>query len=544
MIGNQDALLTFSIGPVHTFIAQARRVADLWAGSTLLSHFIKKAVETVRDQKGRMVFPFVENGEPVPDGLPNLFVCLVPAAEAVHTAQAVEAAVRDEWDRLVMAAVDILKEHGLNPDGAVRDQTRHALEVAWSWMPIGGGKDGYEAASKAGAKQFAASRMFRPFSQIGETGEKCAVCGERTALPNGRRDEVGKAWKSAENQSKGNPFEPFFRGDQTRLCLVCGTKRLFPKIVATEGAAATVRFSAFEAFEPKLLESDEKKRYFAIVSMDGDHMGKILGWGKDEVSGGGVEAFHRKVSEILTSFANSLRTTGTSELNVRNLKSYKPRGHSPQLIYAGGEDVLFVCDARDALPLAKLVRQKYRADFAGIKGLLEKEDAYDRFTISAGILIAHTKHPAGLLFRDAERLLKEKAKTEAGRDAVAIRLVKRGGVPVEVAFKWEGVAGERPQTWADAFDALVEAVSARALASRQTFNLREEEETLSAAFGHETALWQGWLAEKLSRGEGSAAQAEELAGLITSFFVHGKTDALRVARFLAAELPATEGPES
>jgi len=555
-MSSETALLTFSIGPVHAFIAQARRVADLWAGSDLLSHLIRGAIGVLhRRGDSAMLFPFVERGEPIPWGLPNRFVCRVPRSQAEEVAEAMEAHVRGEWDRLVRDTVEILtgEPYGFEippwiwapePRAGAERQTDALLEIAWSWVPEKEG--GYAGASIEGARQFIASRRFRPWVQIHERKEKCAVCGERTALPDGDRNRVRESWKQAEEvvpeQDQG-----FFRLDQTRLCLVCATKRLYPKFVRRR-----VRFRAFDHFEPKPEEKsedgateeprrEERDPYFALVAMDGDKMGDILGWRGEEVAGGDVEAFHRAVSKVLTGFARDLRQGGSQALNLESLKhdgeeSFECAGEPPQLIYAGGEDVLFVADPRDALPLALRIRELYRRRFREVVPLLADPARYDDFTISAGILYAHTKHPAGLLFRDVQSLLDEKAKAEAGRDAVALRLVKRGGVPVEVAFKWRA-AENGEEAWVERFNRVIELVRSEDLASRQTFNLRREETILSAVF-ETREQWIAWLSDRLSRGDASAEVAEELAAELAPFFEKGKAPALRIARFLGREVPA------
>ena len=66
------ALLTFSIGPVHSFIEQARRISDVWAGSYLLSHLTRQAISEAHRAGGcEMIFPFLPKGSTIPDGLPN-----------------------------------------------------------------------------------------------------------------------------------------------------------------------------------------------------------------------------------------------------------------------------------------------------------------------------------------------------------------------------------------------------------------------------------------------------------------------------------------
>jgi CRISPR-associated protein Cmr2 len=533
-LSGETGLLTFSIGPVHTLIAQARRVADLWAGSDLLSSLTAKAVMKIQSWPGaEMVFPSIADDQEVPPGFPNRFVCRVPLAEAGEIAQALREEVLTEWDRQVTATVQVLRAHELGPaawiwsEEATRGsrQTDHLLEIAWSWVPEG---EDYAAASLEGARRFAAVRLFRPFSQIEERGEKCILCGERTALPDGQRNEVIERWAKAAGAAEGTANEGFLRQGQTRLCLVCATKRLYPQ---QHGKSAY--FTAFDRFQPS-----EEDSYFALVSMDGDHMGKILGWAGERIAGRNVEAFHRAVSAALSRFAEGLRTPGRPDLNLSTLGRSSRGRKNPQLVYAGGEDVILVCDPREALGIAWSIRGWYRECLREIVPLLAERQDFDRsFTISAGILFGHTKHPAGLLFRDVERLLNEVAKEKAGRDAVAIRLVKRGGVPVETAFHWDEATGAAvgAPTWVDLFDHLIGDLTTGKLSSRQTFTLRRQEQILAGVFAQEEQ-WTAWLTEQLSRRE--VASAGEVAARLAPFFLQEKTGALRILRFLTREAAA------
>lgn len=543
------ALLTFSIGPVQTFIAQARRVADLWAGSELLSHLAETAIKRLLDEPNcALVFPsFPSRGQP-PDGLPNRFVARVPGAAANVLAESLRAAVLGEWNRLVVEAVRELGRHDIavsprlwTETGSGR-QTDGVLDIAWSWLPEDGG---YAQAARTGADCFDASRRFRPFTQTREADEKCAVCGERTALPDGQREHVRRAWAEAATKTNGPPF---FRVEQGRLCLVCATKRLYPRL---QGRGREAAFKSFEDFEPA--PADERQRpYFAVVAMDGDHMGQLLRLGHDRLRDGTagvdvVEAFHRDVSQTLLRFANGLRDhRQPPRLDLEGLAAFgtaipavrQANGRAPQLIYAGGEDVLLLCDPRHAIPLARAIREAYRQAFLPLRDRLARTEDQARFTISAAVVFAHTKQPAGLVFEDARRLLKYKAKREAGRDALAVRLAKRGGAPVEVAFKWDQRAAECPSdgvTLLVALQQVTDLLRAGALASGQTFNLRDEEETLTEVLQTRDD-WERWLRDRLRRGGASDEQGQAMAALIAPFFLERCTPALRIARFLGTEL--------
>jgi CRISPR-associated protein Cmr2 len=525
-VSRETSLLTFGIGPVHTFIAQARRIADVWAGSYLLSHLVRQAIGVVRqttDERAHMVFPYLTKDQNIPDGLPNRFVCRVPRGEEDALARTMKAAVEKVWGMAAEAAVKTLREHGIEPSGDALRQTDQLLQIVWSWVPE---TDGYALAALEGARRYAAMRLFRPFPQVGERGEKCAICGERNALPDGDRRHVEKAWRAAHEraQDREKGLDRFLRFEQTRLCLVCTTKRLFTYLEERR----RTRFLALDEFQPH-----ENEPYIAVVKLDGDRMGSLLALGPDAMVGGDLETFHREVSQALSRFAEGLHLSDSPNLNPKALGSYVPVGHHPpQLLYAGGDDALFACDPRDALPVAALLRQRYHESFEAARQCLLHEEDRERLTMSGAIYFAHSGHPAGLLLNDLEELLKKEAKDQGGRDALAIRLEKRGGAPVDVVFPWKAQEGV---DWPEAMKELVDLLRRGDLSSSQSFSLRLEERTLLEVFDQDEKRWQGWLTERLTRNVGTAPQAEALAERLVPFFVHRRTGALRISRFLGVE---------
>lgn len=536
-MSGRTSLLTFGIGPVHTFIAQARRIADVWAGSHLLSHLIRQAMGVVHrdpDARSHLIFPFIDKADPsIPDGVPNRFVCRVPAGREEEIAARMKSEVEHVWNGIVRQALDALSEYGIEPSPELTHQTGRLLQIAWSWVPEPPGPEGYARAALEGARRYAAARLFRPFPQADELGEKCAICGERTALPDGNRRRVETAWRAAEEMAgeRKDGAERFLRYSQSRLCLVCATKRFFTYVEAEERRRS--RFLALDEFQP-----NEDEPYIAMVKLDGDRMGALLALGPDAVLEGDLERFHRAVSKALTDFASELRTPDSPELNLRVLKGYQPVGRKPpQLLYAGGDDALFVCDPRDALPVAVHLRSLYADSFATARQCLLREADRERLTMSGAIYFAHSGHPAGLLLHDLENLLKEVAKGRGGRDALALRLEKRGGAPVDVVLPWQPKEGVH---WIDEMEKLVALLRQGGLSSSQTFSLRLEERTLQEVFARDEEnareRWQAWLAERLTRNAGTAARADDLARSLVPFFVHEQTGALRVARFLGHEV--------
>ena len=125
------AYLSFSLGPVQSFIEAARSVRDLWTGSAILSWLSFRALLPVVDKFGptALIYPSlrgnplmdvwlrdtlgIDSGTP-PDGhgridpsLPNRFIAMIPrgpeGATAFTLAVECEEAVRDAWSTLAEA---------------------------------------------------------------------------------------------------------------------------------------------------------------------------------------------------------------------------------------------------------------------------------------------------------------------------------------------------------------------------------------------------------------------------------------------------------
>ncbi len=68
-------MLMFSLGPVQTFIAQARKTRDLWLGSYLLAILMEAAMQDMKDVLVYPTIPTLKVGSNIPD-LPNKYVAL------------------------------------------------------------------------------------------------------------------------------------------------------------------------------------------------------------------------------------------------------------------------------------------------------------------------------------------------------------------------------------------------------------------------------------------------------------------------------------
>lgn len=173
----EAALLTLAIGPVQPFIASARKMEDLWAGSHLLARLAWEAMRVVCEQLGpdAILFPRLR-GVPQVDlwlrdtcglppelfkdcdwmqgstdsnplfaaALPNRFVAVVPASQAKALAESVQQQVR-QWlqDQGQAVVRRLLQAAGMDADDTqlpcwaqMREQLQGFPEVHWAAVPF------------------------------------------------------------------------------------------------------------------------------------------------------------------------------------------------------------------------------------------------------------------------------------------------------------------------------------------------------------------------------------------------------------------------
>lgn len=203
-------MLMFSLGPVQTFIAQARKTRDLWLGSFLLSALMEAAMND-KDLARALVFPVslqkTDNEPPPPkiDGtipdLPNKYVAVFNTPIQAHKAATdSEDRIRDYWKNI---HEDIWTKIVENPLRSKAD--RDSAWAVWDrqtkpdnlfeifWVIVAEKPGGYKQWLKYTEELFDARKRLRDFvPQIqGEPGEKSTISGEREALHAESADRKG-----------------------------------------------------------------------------------------------------------------------------------------------------------------------------------------------------------------------------------------------------------------------------------------------------------------------------------------------------------------
>lgn len=180
------------------------------------------------------------------------------------------------------------------------------------------------------------------------------------------------------------------------------------------------RENSYEEPLDRLLEQWQKEGrvaspYYAIVIMDGDHMGQLLRTAPDAVT--------RALGRFAAQVSNTV---------VR---------YDAAVVYAGGDDVLLLAAMDQALAVARALRDQYAEAFGDADAAIRRDA-----TISAAVLYAHMKAPLTVALQEGHRLLDKEAKGHAGRDSIAVGVCRDHGpdAQVEWAGHWSFLQGDPP----------------------------------------------------------------------------------------------------
>jgi CRISPR-associated protein Cmr2 len=226
--------------------------------------------------------------------------------------------------------------------------------------------------------------------------------------------------------------------------------------------------------------SPSEEAYYALVLMDGDHMGAWLSGTEPAQRTPYGSVFHPAIraeienraqhSTVLSSYLSEHASPSPSyhaaisrALNGFSLhvaRRVVEDVHCGKLIYSGGDDVLAMSSVKDVLSMILALRCAYSGTVPASDeetvwrslnlenhGLLLKNGYAliersrlllrtmgDRATASAGVVIAHHKAPLGSVLREARAA--ERAAKAAGRDAFSISLMKRSGGITRFTSHW------------------------------------------------------------------------------------------------------------
>lgn len=456
---SSSSLLKFQIGPVQEFIASARSTRDLWSGSYLLSWVMAAGIRVLPDDS--LIFPNKE-GQPLTDrltrpleatgedlkrvltpNLPNLFVARVPSDQAADLAKVVKKAIEDEWNKIAEACWKKLNGDGIVPSAAqsrFKAQVKRHLAISWQTTAISGS---YADAYEDNGWHLDSVRQLREFEAWDPSGgdfQKDSLSGVAEVI-------CGGSDFKTRMHKRNDAYSSLFKHED-HLGAVALIKRVWHlAYLGVDSAAFPIRSThAIAARSDKLddmentdLLADEK--YLAAIAFDGDSIGRWVS-GERLESKERLESFHSDFSSALSGFALvEARRIIESTIDGKDQSGKEIKVPLGFLIYAGGDDVVALVPADQAIKVAGDIRQAFRESTKRITGKNQS-----RPDGSAGIAIAHFKAPLQDLIREAQkaekRAKRDPEKGGYGRSAVAITLMKRSGEITEWGCKWSEEEGK------------------------------------------------------------------------------------------------------
>ena len=177
-------VVIFSIGPVQTFIASARRSRDLWSGSWLLSELAKacaKSLNDLGDTKAQLIFPHVDKSNQA-DLEENSDFSVGNKVQVVLTVDSVDElkniidnAKKSVKKRFIKEASNALsrlpKDKHYLRETIWNSQLDDYLEIQTAWARFGDDNSYHDAAQNAG-RVLASRKATRDFSPTCAISEK------------------------------------------------------------------------------------------------------------------------------------------------------------------------------------------------------------------------------------------------------------------------------------------------------------------------------------------------------------------------------------
>lgn len=452
-------LLACEIGPIVDFISKSRKTTDLWGGSFLFSHIMRKAANEIKINGGEIFIPFLpENFYETNDSgsIPDQIFAIVsegkrPQIKAVLTT--ILPSVLEEICRKIYV------EKGIETDFDPGQLTDY-FYLFHIWHVIKGEKPSYDEYIVA-EKKLKARMLVHKFNQLPQGNSvpkwnKCSLCGDREGIYH-RHEEAGKD-------------EP---ANRENICRVCLLKRFLmtyiektsqgykpQKYQSTSDIALSPvkifleeknnwkeikeqiddfkenrnetddntdgRYFYDPEFQKKLsnvkedlktqfAESSEIKwfsrPFYSIVYMDGDNMGKFMS--------NVAERYPKEFSNVLNNISESIFDFSEG---VRTIVE----GHHGQLIYAGGDDVIFMIHPEYLLQCICRLVESYRGKLTSKASEASLEQGLTKLlTISSGAVICPHKFPLSKAISLSLEMLHDHAKKfRNDKNGIGICLIK------------------------------------------------------------------------------------------------------------------------
>lgn len=531
-------LIKFSFGPVQDFIAAARKLEDLWAGSQMLSKIMGKAHEILKD-KGRIIYP-AEGDKNV--NLPNILLAetdsdpLKLAEEIVNGVQkCFEEIIREQLRQVPFC-------HNYWSNEIFNRQVKGFLDFTWSAKEMEDKNDISKALKELNGR-FDATKRTRLFRQQEEPGPKCTLQPNLSVLapPDKIDQEVKQFWRDLGRPIPRKILKAVRSDKGERFSAIGFAKRLyrrndkginpFPSTYSVAAALWRYRLLKKAASDSKLdrsikdfvskledlknntkyiVEKVDPKAIPCIASFNGHD---FLRWEPQYLTETEVKAGESDVDDPLAEARRDLVKAAKDSIGT-------PPGHYA-LLLADGDSMGRIVDARkqkdDLVKLSKALNEFAskavnfvqseeicgRSVYAGgddvmavcpvesaLKAACKWRKLYreklENFTfedddkqkqpatLSVALLIASVKYPLNRLLREAHSALDMRAKAY-DKNAVALVVYKGDSEVASVVLPSEDEKGWKLDEWAKE---VAELISSKTFSSSSMYGLKTQLETV------------------------------------------------------------------
>lgn len=477
-------LFIFTISPVQSFIAQARKAQDLYAGSQILSTLVREGIQAFQEiaetDDCQIIFP--SNWKEQNASLPNRFIAKI---ESKNNNDTTLKSLGVKTKESIKKALENIAKKTLenNFSSEAEKQIKRHLEVHWAALPI---EVDYKTTYLQLESLLGAVKNIRPFEQLnddkGEMGRKCNLDGENNALfyhgkpaliyhNTGRKAisdfilNPGEAisavsfLKRKYEKNKGFPSVAEVAlleaiestKDKNNKCLsefkeLCNGKNGF--VAQCLKRETEIQLGSLENlntnFDYQLIYPEnitaknfphEKQREYAtqIAEKLAPHLKDkhyaLLMFDGDKMgtwlSGEKTKHDNKSLEKFHDDFSKKLSAFAKS---VQEILKGKGR-----VIYAGGDDFLGMVNLHHLFEVMRDLREVF---YDKVNSEIEQKKEGCNLTFSAGIVISHYKTPLSEVLNKV-RLMEQKAKKEGDRNAFAISVIKHSGEVQEAVFKWD-----------------------------------------------------------------------------------------------------------
>lgn len=454
-------LFLFTIGPVQTFIAQARKVHDLAAGSKMLSDIIGWAMEYVK--KEAVSYEFMFPNEKVIER-PNRFLAIIQHDNIQDFGNNLEKHIRDKFQKEAQSYIkDFVNEYAFQ-------QLADFPQIHWIANKYDEDEN-YKTQYERIEQLMGGIKNLRSVSKIAETGRKCAINGEyNVVIYRKKKEDDNPAWlhftkpkvKEHKLNYSGIGYKQLAPGEG--LSAISFLKRMWE---VDSSFNATCQIAYLNTIQ-KLSEKEEVKKLIEeLQNIDEQYLYEDANIPDTEITKDNAEKLRKEISEALKSFNKKNSTklkfgkyyallvfdadkmgewlAGEYAKNAKEFQSHlsgqlgefatKAREiveNKGQTIYAGGDDYIGFVALEHLFDVLKELRKGFKEMSDKLQG---KEPENEEFTFSAGVAIAHYKTPLNFVLNQA-REAEKTAKIKGGRNSIAITVLKRSGEIHKTFMKW------------------------------------------------------------------------------------------------------------